>query len=85
MPDDARVTRASFRKLSAIVAPLAMAQLPTRVWSDAEWNGISAGYRSRNMDEKWNVFVEERTAFLHRSWTGHGIFEASLAPATGGG
>ncbi|MFI7492675.1 hypothetical protein ACIBXA_30290 [Micromonospora echinaurantiaca] len=37
------------------------------------------------MDEKWNVFVEDQVAFLHRSWTGNGIFEASFSPVGGGG
>jgi len=31
------------------------------------------------MDEKWKVFVENRVAFLHRSWTDYGIFEASFS------
>ncbi|MFJ1552025.1 hypothetical protein [Streptomyces sp. NPDC088246] len=37
------------------------------------------------MDEKWNVFVEGDVLFMHRSWTGHGVYEASLALVTGGG
>ena len=37
------------------------------------------------MDEKWDVFVENRVAFLHRSWTGNGVFEASFSPAGAGG
>lgn len=37
------------------------------------------------MDQKWNVFVEDRTAFLHRSWTGRGIFEASFVQVDDGG
>ncbi|MFF4659020.1 hypothetical protein [Streptomyces sp. NPDC001381] len=37
------------------------------------------------MDEKWNVFVEADVAFMHRSWTGRGVFEASFAPVAGGG
>lgn len=45
---------------------------------------IKCGYRAQDMDEKWNVFVESRVAFLHRSWTGHGVFEASFSPADGG-
>jgi hypothetical protein len=36
------------------------------------------------MDEKWDVFVEGHAAFLHRSWTGNGIFEATFSPADGG-
>lgn len=37
------------------------------------------------MDEKWNVFAENDTVYLHRSWTGRGIYEATFSPADGGG
>jgi hypothetical protein len=30
------------------------------------------------MDEKSNVFVEDRVVFVHRSWTGNGTYEATL-------
>lgn len=33
------------------------------------------------MDEKWNVFVEGDVLFMHRSWTGRGVYEVSFAPA----
>jgi hypothetical protein len=36
------------------------------------------------MDEKWDVFVENHVAFLHRSWTGNGVFEATFSPAASG-
>jgi hypothetical protein len=37
------------------------------------------------MDEKWNVFLEGDVLFMHRSWTGHGIYEASFARVAQGG
>ncbi|MFI5979620.1 hypothetical protein ACIBEA_01960 [Streptomyces sp. NPDC051555] len=37
------------------------------------------------MDEKWNVFVEGDVLFMHRSWTGLGVYETSFTTATGGG
>jgi hypothetical protein len=37
------------------------------------------------MDEKWDVFAEGDVVFLHRGWTGHGIFAATFAPVDGGG
>jgi len=37
------------------------------------------------MDEKWNVFAEEDIVFLHRSWTGFGVYEATFSPADSGG
>ncbi|MBD0675160.1 hypothetical protein [Streptomyces sp. CBMA156] len=62
-----------------------MPLLPRRIWSDEDWQRIQLGYWSRDMDEKWDVFTEGDVVFLHRSWTGHGIFEATFAPADGGG
>ena len=46
-----------------------MTLLPARVWSQEQWERIKRGYQARDMDEKWDVFVENRVAFLHRSWT----------------
>jgi hypothetical protein len=37
------------------------------------------------MDERWNAHVTGDRLFLHRSWTGLGIFEAQFAPSPGGG
>jgi hypothetical protein len=31
------------------------------------------------MDDKWSAFVEQDRLFLHRSWTGLGIYEAQFA------
>ena len=45
---------------------------------------IEAGHVSTDMDDKWNAFVEGTRLFLHRSWTGRGIYEASFAEADGG-
>ncbi|MGN9796150.1 hypothetical protein ACTMTU_34340 [Streptomyces sp. OZ13] len=85
MTADAPLTRESFRRLHPISAPRPVSQLPDRVWTDEDWDRIQRGYRARDMDEKWNVFVEGDVLFMHRSWTGHGVYEASFAPVTGGG
>ncbi|WP_218011242.1 hypothetical protein [Herbidospora mongoliensis] len=37
------------------------------------------------MEERWDVFAEGNVVFLHRSWAGNGLFEATFAPADGGG
>jgi len=73
----------AFRVLS-ISAPHALPALPARVWSQDEWELIRLGYRSRDMDEKWNIFVEGDELFMHRSWTGHGIYQVSFTAASGG-
>jgi hypothetical protein len=31
------------------------------------------------MDDKWDAFVEHDRLFLHRSWTGLGVYEAQFA------
>ncbi|WP_411083092.1 hypothetical protein [Streptomyces sp. cmx-18-6] len=62
-----------------------MPRPPQRIWSGDEWERIQLGYASRGMDEKWNVFTEGDTVFLHRSWTGRGIFAATFAPVDDGG
>jgi len=78
------VTRSSLGELFPVIAPVPMTLLPARVWSQQQWERIKRGYRARDMDEKWDVFVENRVAFLHRSWTGNGVFEASFSPAGDG-
>jgi hypothetical protein len=86
MPADERVTRASFSdRLQPISAPRPLSLLPTRIWSDEEWERIQLGYCSRGMDEKWDVFAEGDVVFLHRSWTGRRIFEATFARVDEGG
>lgn len=84
MAETEPVTRASLRVVP-IAAPVVMAAVPERTWSDQEWQRIRLGYRADDMDEKWDVFVEDRVAFLHRSWTGHGVFEATFEPVAGRG
>ncbi|MEU4334816.1 hypothetical protein AB0F59_09340 [Micromonospora lupini] len=85
MIEPAPVTRSSLRRVSPIVAPMPLAVLPARTWSDEQWKRITLGYQARDMDEKWNVFVEDEVAFLHRSWTGNGVYEASFSPVPGDG
>ncbi|MGW2291359.1 hypothetical protein [Streptomyces phaeochromogenes] len=85
MTGDAPLTRESFRRLHPISTPRPVSQLPDRVWTDEDWDRILRGYRARDMDEKWNVFVEGDVLFLHRSWTGRGVYEVSFAPAAGSG
>ncbi|MER6318943.1 hypothetical protein ABT237_35090 [Streptomyces sp. NPDC001581] len=85
MPADARVTRSSFHDLTPLSVPRPMSVLPTRKWTDDQWERIQLGYRSADMDEKWDVYTEDDVVFLHRSWTGFEIFEAAFVPAEGGG
>ncbi|GAA1602197.1 hypothetical protein ACFQY4_29895 [Catellatospora bangladeshensis] len=85
MIEPSPVTRSSLRHVLPILVPAPMAVLPTRTWSDEQWERITLGYRARGMDERWDVFVEDQTVFLHRSWTGFGIYEASFSAVAGEG
>jgi hypothetical protein len=85
MPDREPVSRSSFRRIEPISLPRPLSLLPERIWSEADWDRLRAGYRAQDMDEKWNVFAEEEAVFLHRSWTGLGIYAATFRPADGGG
>ena len=80
-----RVTRESFRRLLPMVRPHPLPVLPTRTWTDAEWERIQLGYRARSMDDKWDVLTEGDVVHLHQSWTGYAVYQATFAPAEGGG
>ena len=71
------VARSSLERALPILAPVPMSLLPSRSWSQEQWRRIELGYQARDMDEKWDVFVEDRVVFLHRSWTGYGIYAAT--------
>ncbi|MGW9370870.1 hypothetical protein ACWGVR_12795 [Streptomyces xanthophaeus] len=85
MTVDDPLTRKSFRRLQPITAPKPVPLLPDRVWTDEDWNRIRRGHAARDMDQKWNVFVEGDVVFMHRSWTGFGVYAASFAPVADGG
>ncbi|MFD7099296.1 hypothetical protein [Streptomyces xanthophaeus] len=85
MTADDPLTRKSFRRLQPITAPKPVPLLPDRVWTDEDWDRIRRGHAARDMDQKWNVFVEGDVVFMHRSWTGFGVYAASFAPVADGG
>ncbi len=67
--------------------PLSMPQAldpPARIWTDAEWELISRGHTSRDMDDKWDIVVDGHWVHFHRSWTGHGIYDLRFSRVDGG-
>jgi hypothetical protein len=46
--------------------------------SQREMQKIDLGYRPV-YDDRWLEFMEDDRLFFHRSWTGHGIYEATFA------
>ncbi|GLZ01301.1 hypothetical protein Acsp02_85520 [Actinoplanes sp. NBRC 103695] len=84
MMSAAVVTRRSLPQCFPIVSPQPLTALPVRVWSHDQMERIRRGCIAPDMDAKWDVFVEGNVAYLHRSWTGFGIFEATFATAKSG-
>ncbi|MEV0289479.1 MULTISPECIES: hypothetical protein [unclassified Kribbella] len=85
MADPERVTRSALAgHIKPISRPRRLPILPRRVWSDEDWQRIQLGYASQDMDEKWNVFAEGDVVFVHRSWTGLCVYEATFRPVGGG-
>ena len=64
--------------VSPIRDPLAIPP-PEMILSREEMQEIAVGYRPIDMSDKWLAFMEDDRLFLHRSWTGHGIYEVRFA------
>jgi hypothetical protein len=55
-----------------------------RVYDADEFARIALGHDPCEMEEKWIAFYEEPRLFLHRSWTGQGVYEVRFEPVDGG-
>lgn len=53
---------------------------PSLLLSRGQMQAIALGRRPV-WDDRWLAFMEDDRLFLHRSWTGYGIFEATFAAA----
>ena len=82
MPE--RVLRSDLRRLAPIRKPRVLSEVPQRVWTEEEWERIQLGFRARDMDDRWHLFVEGDRLFLHRSWLGDGRYEATFSKVPGG-
>jgi hypothetical protein len=83
MHDGTPVSRDQFAKLIAVTVP-EIVPLPWRSWSAVDWAVIRQAFRPRDMDDRWIAFVEHDRLFLHRSWTGLGVYEAQFAQVAEG-
>jgi O-acetyl-ADP-ribose deacetylase (regulator of RNase III) len=43
-----------------------------------QYSALKRGLRPRTMEDKWFAFFEGDRLFLHRSWTGYGIYEVTF-------
>ena len=48
------------------------------VYTQEEWARIKMGLEPEDMNEKWFVYLEDNTLYLHRSWTGHCIYQVGF-------
>ena len=46
-----------------------------RLFNQDEFDQISLGLISHDMDDKWFIFMEDMQLNFHRSWTGHCIYQ----------
>ena len=46
-----------------------------RKYTAAEFEKISRGTIPPDMDSRWFIFLENNVLYIHRSWTGMGIYE----------
>ncbi|MCF2526987.1 hypothetical protein [Yinghuangia soli] len=84
MSSDEVASRDAFFGLSPIRRPRRLRLLPTRVWTAEQWHRIQRGHMAESMEGHWCAFAEGDRVFLHRTWTGYGIYEATFEPFEGG-
>jgi O-acetyl-ADP-ribose deacetylase len=57
---------------------------PSRIWSQNEVTIIRRGHKPSGMDDRWFAFMEADRLFLHRSWTGMGVYELFFTEVSDG-
>ena len=73
MPEIKRVKRPDWKLFPL---PERFSTIPLdQTYSDAESDLIMAGFLPREMEDKWFLFFENDTLFIHRSWTGYCIYQ----------
>jgi hypothetical protein len=81
MPGPVEVaTRASWK---TVAMSSHRALLFTAAYSDSDFARIAAGFVPREMEDKWFLFFEDGTLFVHRSWTGFCIYEVDFERSGG--
>ena len=76
-PDDV-TTRRDWNDVTPIRRPEPIPP-PQMLLSNAEMQEIATGYVPMDMNDKWFAFMEHDCLYLHRSWTGLGIYEVTFA------
>ncbi len=69
--------RGLFRDLKSMPEQKAELNFSTE-FSPEEYERLSLGHVSRDMDDKWNMFFEDGWLHLHRSWTGICVYQSRV-------
>jgi hypothetical protein len=52
-------------------------------FSTDDFERIKKGHKSIDMNDKWDIYFENNTLFLHRSWTGMGVYQVDFSTDEG--
>ena len=72
-----RTTRDSWGQLAPVSSPRPI-PAPRKTWSASDWYRIERGHLPQHLEDKWFSYVEAQRLFLHRRWTGIGIYEVQF-------
>jgi hypothetical protein len=72
-----RATRQSWTNLKPLPAQRSQLSLE-RAFTEQEYERICVGFIPERMEDKWFMFAEEDTLYIHRSWTGNCIYQLTL-------
>jgi hypothetical protein len=72
-----RATRQSWPDSKPLPAQRAQLSLQ-RAFTEQEYEQICLGFIPEKMEDKWFMFVENDTLYIHRSWTGFCIYQLTL-------
>lgn len=74
-------TRKSWGKVKPIDQPK---RLETELrFTEQDFLKLKCGIIPRDMDERWFIFFEDGFLYMHRSWTGFGIYKARIIEEAG--
>jgi len=73
-----RATHESWSNLKPMPAQHAQLSLQ-RAFTEHEYAQIRLGFIPEHMEDKWFIFTEDDTLYIHRSWTGHCIYQLTLS------
>ncbi|WP_416407152.1 hypothetical protein [Agrobacterium rosae] len=53
-------------------------------FSAEDYDRIQSGFSPAGMEDKWFIYFSESSLFLHRSWTGKGVYRVDFEPDQNG-